>query len=95
MLFFTGIKWRSAIAHTKWRRLVTIIQNIGSKINTYHINIKINSGKWTDVKNRTDYSFEYMNNIKNLEPIIKIIQNLENHTKIFLFTTMDMWQWIV
>ena len=41
-----------------------------------------------DTENRTYYFFDDIINIKIL--IQKILKQMENHTKIFLFTTWDM-----
>ena len=48
---------------------MTIMQDIGQKINTYYrISYKTNSVREINVKNLTNYLFDNMINIKNLNP---------------------------
>lgn len=56
------------------------------QLHAYHlINVKVNSVREANIKNRKHYFFDDMINIKNLDQIkIKIG---ENQTKIFLVTT--------
>ena len=50
-----------------------------------------NKFKDIDIKNHTNFFFDDIINIKNLDP--NNITMMKIHTKIFLFTTLDKWRW--